>query len=104
MTQSDTQLLPLVARYIYPVTRLVSRQLLDKEQATTIVSIVFEDLYDNGHFYEGPQLRAALLQRIKWACILANKIGNSKQESTSGADFLNGSAEDRLGLRAGTEN
>ncbi len=74
MSQSDTDLLPLVARYFGPATRLVSWQLLHKEQAADVLSVVFEDLYDSGHFYEGPHFRAALLQRIKWACILANKL------------------------------
>lgn len=74
MSQSETDLLPLVARYYAPATRLVSLQLLHKEQAEDVMSVVFEDLYDSGDFYEGPHFRKALQQRIKWACILVNKL------------------------------
>ena len=74
MTHPDASLLPLIARYSAPVTRLVSFLLLDKAAAGAIVMLLFEDLYDSGQLYEGAHFRAALLQRIKWACILANKL------------------------------
>lgn len=74
MVQSPKTLLPLVARYQKPATRLAALQLQNKEAAHDIVTIIFEELYDQQLFHEGPHLRPLLIQRIKWSCTLVNRL------------------------------
>ncbi|RYF88315.1 MAG: hypothetical protein EOO03_08695 [Chitinophagaceae bacterium] len=74
MPQSDKDLMAIITRYNQPLTRLASMQLHNKSLAADIVKFVLEELYDQQLFYEGPQLRPLLIQRLHSACNIANRL------------------------------
>ena len=77
MSQSIEAILPIIGRYHKSAARLASRQLQNKSCAQDVVTIIFEELFEEKILSEGPQLRSLLILRIRWACRLLNKFSGA---------------------------
>lgn len=65
---------------------VASLQLPDKANAEDLVSLVFGDLNESELFLNWQHPNAELRQRIKWACVLANKIGSANEQAKTAAE------------------
>ncbi len=79
MSQSIEAILPLIGRYHKSAARLASMQLQSKSCAQDVVTLIFEELFEEKKLSEGPHLRPLLILRIRWACRLINKLSRASQ-------------------------
>lgn len=74
MSQSITAIIPIIARYHKPATRLASLQLHNKSLANKLITHIFEELFEEQKLCEGPHFRPALIMHIRYTCLLINKL------------------------------
>lgn len=73
MSTPHPPLLVIILRYNDPLERLARRMLIHKHRAADVVKWAMEYVYEEGLFYEGPHLRAALIEQTKTMALGLNK-------------------------------
>ena len=82
--QKHSPLINIIIRYHQPLERLARRIVLHKHRAPDIVKWAMEAVYEDGLFYQGPHLRALLIEQTKNMALGFNKAVYIHTQISSG--------------------